>query len=1097
MDRQELYPLSYPQKDIYAIQNYYEINSINNVNGDILYHSEIDSGVLEKAIEQVIEEHSSFHLRFSINGRNENQYLEPGYPPNIIKEDFLGDEEGFNTWIQKMNDQDIDIFRDYLYLFAIYVHPSGKLGYYFRLHHMISDGWSMVLIVNEINENYVNLINDKKVKKENPSYLEFIEREQKYLQSKRFEKDRAFWLEEFANAPREKLLDGMNKKIEGTPHARRLSFEFSRQLIKQIHQFCEKYQVSVLTFFLSCISSYFYKITSKQDFVLGTLILNRATKREKDIVGMFINSMPIRIQLDSESSLHSLSENIQKKLMTLLRHQKYPHHLLKEDIRKNNETTDKLYDVLVSYQNASLENEEYPYYKATWLFSGQAINPLSFHINDRDNSGKMEMDYDFQTDVFTEKEIKDMHKYLIQLMENLLNENEEHIKHVDILNQHQIEKLAKGEHDAQYPLKTLPELFEQQANIHPDAVAVERDTEQITYKDLQKRSNQLARYLHSKGVRPNDLVALYMDRSIEMIVSIIAVIKSGAAYLPIDPSFPKRRIDYILSDSQAKLLITTKDYQAYIQKELAFPGGLMDVRAGESVQMDTTNMTVKNSPDDLAYIIYTSGSTGNPKGVMVTHRNVVQLLINDQHPFTFTDQDVWTMFHSYCFDFSVWEMYGALLYGGKLVIVPKEVAVDSNAFMHLLIDKNVTVLNQTPSAFYNFIHEDQATSVQPYSLRYIIFGGEALKPIKFKKWKQKYPDIQLVNMYGITETTIHVTHKELTLADMEDNVSNAGKPIPTLNVYILDDHLNMQPEGIIGEICVAGDGVTKGYLDKKELTEKVFVDNPFLPGTKMYCSDDLGRILPNGEIEYIGRKDFQVKIRGYRVELGEIEREILQLESIDECVVLDYLDNSDNNSLCVFLLMEEDIGSFEIRTYLAEKLPEYMIPTKYIPVDVIPLTANGKVDRKELENLLKEKENNTLKTVVAPRNSIEEKLLAIWKQELQLDSISVDDNFFNIGGHSLNASYLVVQINHCFSIKLSIGDIFKFPSIELLATYIQSVEYTAAEDKVIQPLEKRTRYPVSSAEKRMFTLWEMDKSSLAYMVLCQEFGQVKCRNFLA
>ncbi|MCG5104728.1 non-ribosomal peptide synthetase [Oceanobacillus alkalisoli] len=1080
MTNNELYTLSYPQKDIYDIQNFYEKSSVNNIIGNVIFHSEMNPIMLHQAIEQLIEEQDAFHLKLIQKDNEVFQYIEEDHNPHIITKNFLHNETGYNAWLKEMNEENLDILDDPLYLFAIYTHPDGRNGYYFRLNHIISDAWTMTLIVNHVQSNYIDLMNNENYSVPETSYVEFLEREKKYLESKRFQKDKDFWMGELSDLPKVKLFDGMGKKQQGNADAKRSSFTLSKEMTNQIHQFCEKAEVSVLTFFISSISTYLYKLTSNQDFMLGTAILNRTSKREKNMVGMFINSIPIRVQLEEETTFLNLNNSMHKKFLSLLRHQKYPHHLLMNDIHKKNDTPEKLYDVMVSYQNSSLDNAAFPYYEPEWLFNGQSINTLALHINDRENTGEIEIDYDYLTEVFTTDDIEKMNNYLGQMIENLLNNEAERLERIDILNENEIKKLTKDNHDTYYPNKLIHEIFEEQVSTYPASIAIEADGQEITYQELNERANQLASYLRMKQVKKNDIISLYMEPSTEMIVSILAVLKVGAAYLPIHTSFPIERINYMLEDSATRYMLATADNLSWMQANVEFSGEILNIHDDHIQHLDTENIVSRNRTSDLAYIIYTSGSTGNPKGVMISHENVVQLMMHQPHPFTITNQDVWTMFHSYSFDFSVWEMYGAFLYGGKLVIIPEEATVDPAGFIELLVNKKVTVLSQTPSAFYNLMREDQTGGSKDYQLRYVVFGGEALKPIKLKAWKQKYPNIELINMYGITETTVHVTYKQLTMEDIERNISNAGEPLPPLDVYIMNNQLQMQPQGIIGEICVTGAGVAKGYLNKPELTEAVFVPNPFKIGQKMYRSGDLGRILPSGDIEYIGRKDFQVKIRGYRVELGEIEREILRLEFMKDCVVLNYLDKSENNSLCAYVISNQEINPFEIRKQLAERLPEYMIPARYVAIDEVPLTSNGKVDREVLAQIRVETENNQAESISKSMNVLEEKLADIWKQELKLTTVDIDDNFFDIGGHSLNASYLTVQINRILGINLTIRDIFNFPTIELLAKFIETLDLDAATQQIIQPTEKKMYYPVTSAEQRMFTLWEFDKQSVAY-----------------
>ena len=363
---------------------------------------------------------------------------------------------------------------------------------------------------------------------------------------------------------------------------------------------------------------------------------------------------------------------------------------------------------------------------------------------------------------------------------------------------------------------------------------------------------------------------------------------------------------------------------------------------------NNSNLRKVNRVCDLAYIIYTSGTTGQPKGSMIEHRNVVRLMMNDKMRFNFNQNDVWTMFHSFCFDFSVWEMYGALLYGGKLVAVSRSSTRDPREFLQLMKRHVVTVLNQTPAAFYNLANEELQSPKRDLVLRYVIFGGEALKPVMLRGWKEKYPDTKLINMYGITETTVHVTYKEITLKEIEQNISNIGKPIPTLTTYVLDKNRKLLPVGIIGELYVGGDGVGRGYLKRHELTMERFIENPYQPGERLYKSGDLVKLTADGEMEYYGRIDHQVKIRGHRVELGEIESVLLAYDPVREVVAIVKEDMDKTKYITVYYTADRDLTICGLREYLGRTLPEYMIPSYFVQLPKLPLNQNGKIDRKAL-----------------------------------------------------------------------------------------------------------------------------------------------------
>ncbi|MGH9960190.1 MAG: non-ribosomal peptide synthetase, partial [Pyrinomonadaceae bacterium] len=528
----------------------------------------------------------------------------------------------------------------------------------------------------------------------------------------------------------------------------------------------------------------------------------------------------------------------------------------------------------------------------------------------------------------------------------------------------------------------------------------------LTYRDLDERANQLAHYLRKRGVGPQTLLALCLDRSAEMIVALLGVLKAGGAYLPMDPEYPGERLGFMVEDAGVSHLITTRDLMDCVPTKVPSLILLDADRESISAQPVTTPAYIR-SPNHVAYCIYTSGSTGKPKGVLVEHRNVVRLMVNDKFQFTITENDVWTMFHSYCFDFSVWEMYGALLYGGTLVIVPKEVTKDPSLFLELLIRERVTFLNQTPTAFYNLVKETLKRSKAGLALRYVVFGGEALNPIQLREWKQTYPEVRLVNMYGITETTVHVTFKEITDRDIRENLSNIGGPIPTTTTYVLDSNLRLLPVGVPGEVCVGGDGVSRGYLNRDELTSQKFVPNPYRAEDRIYRSGDIAKLLPSGEMEYLGRIDNQVQIRGFRVELGEIQTHLLKHPAVAEAVVVARQAHSDETQIVGYVVPAADVSVTALRNHLMQTLPHYMVPSAFLALEALPLTPNGKVDRKALPA---PEGRGVAEGYVPPGTPTEELLAGIWAEVLRQERVGRQDNFFALGGHSLVAIQVVSRV---------------------------------------------------------------------------------------
>ncbi|AJE54258.1 plipastatin synthase (plasmid) [Paenibacillus polymyxa] len=627
----------------------------------------------------------------------------------------------------------------------------------------------------------------------------------------------------------------------------------------------------------------------------------------------------------------------------------------------------------------------------------------------------------------------------------------------NFLNSTEQETLLKDFNDtnADYPRSlTLHSAFERQAEQRSHKVAVVMAEESISYGALNERANQLAHTLRKHQVGPGQIVGILAERSISMVTAILAVLKAGAAYMPIDPDYPQDRIQYMIRDSEITTLIVQR---AELQPN-DFSGLLINLEDAENYNENTSNLAHVNSPSDLAYIIYTSGSTGKPKGVMIEHRNVIRLLFNERNVFDFDHSDIWTLFHSFCFDFSVWEMYGALLYGAKLVLVPVLIARDPAEFHKLLHQHKVTVLNLTPTAFYQLSQVEQEMKQYDLSLRKIIFGGEALTLSRLKNWKKIHPQTQLINMYGITETTVHVTYKELSAEELESTVSNIGKPLPTLKTYVLDSNRNLVPIGVQGELYVSGEGVARGYLNRPELTQERFVRNPFVAGETMYRTGDLARWLQTGDLVYAGRADQQVKIRGYRIELGEIESALLALDTVREAVVLCKEEPEGISRLLAYIVNKADDNPAysDYAALLSRSLPAYMIPAQFIEIDAIPMTSNGKIDKQQLFQHEPSLHNDLRNSFILPQTPTEKKLEEIWNANLHTEHIGIDDSYFDLGGDSIRAIQLLHSMNREFNSSLQLGDLYASSSIRKLSQKLSLHEVQSDHVKVskIQELER-------------------------------------------
>lgn len=596
---------------------------------------------------------------------------------------------------------------------------------------------------------------------------------------------------------------------------------------------------------------------------------------------------------------------------------------------------------------------------------------------------------------------------------------------------------AEIEEPGQRSVAVIHSVFERQVAESGEAVAVRCGEEALSYQDLNARANKLARHLQRLGIGPEELAALYLERGNEVIVAILGILKAGGAYVPLDPASPPERLQCMLEDANPRVILTERKLASKLSAQgaavvcLDTDWAFIERESGE-------NLGALLDDNAAAYVIYTSGSTGKPKGVVVTHRNVVRLFRSTEHWFRFTEQDVWTLFHSFAFDFSVWEMWGALFYGGRLVIVPHLVSRSPKAFHDLLVKEGVTVLNQTPSAFRQLMQADaESDRSQGLSLGWVVFGGEALDLQTLKPWFERHGDQspRLVNMYGITETTVHVTYRVITMADVEAGRGSViGEPIPDLTLHILDEHQRPCPVGVAGEIVIGGEGVARGYLRRPELTAERFIPDmsSSKPGARLYCSGDLARRLPDGDIEYLGRIDDQVKIRGFRIELGEIEAVLHGHPLIRQAVVVAHGNGIGDKRLVAYLASPEERPAIDdLRQFLGRKLPEYMIPAQFEFVAEFPLTLNGKVDRRALP--APQGNRPELGTAfVAPETDAERTLAAIWQDVLGVAPVGTCDNFFALGGDSIRSIQVLARAQQA-GLHFSLEQLFEQPTIAVLA----------------------------------------------------------------
>ncbi|ELR72263.1 Long-chain-fatty-acid--CoA ligase [Fulvivirga imtechensis AK7] len=1023
------YPLSSSQRRLFFLSEFDNTSVAYNITQVVKLEGELHIQKLELALEKLISRHES--LRMSIEIIDEeavqkiNEELSFSIAHYTVAKEHNADRV-IHEFVRPFDLSEAPLFRVGLIKFADQEHLLM-----IDMHHIITDGISHGVLIRD----FMSLYQGEELSPLRLQYKDYANWQQDIEQRELLEGQRKFWRKEFEEEaialdlpidfprPAIKSYNGNSKY-----------FSLGKSESKAIKKLADQTDTSIFMVVLSFYYILLNKLSGQEDITIGTSIAGRYHRDLEGVIGMFVNTLAMRNHPKGDLSFLDFLSKVKAKTLKCFANQAYPYEKLVGEIHGPRQTSrNPLFDVMFNFANYEQEELIIPGLKITPYDNGQNMSKFDLTLTASEYDDQLHFDFEYCTDLFKGNTIDSFIAYFNKIVVEVVSDVNKKLFEIDIISADERQQLLMSfdETEIDYPKgETIVSLFEEQVEKTPENEALVFRGQSLSYRGLNTRVNQLAHYLITQGVQQEEPVALLVERGTEMVVAMLAILKAGGCYLPIDPGYPHERIKYMLQDSGAKLVLSNMESLALKEiMERVTNTSVVSLNDTESYSRQSSNPGRKIMSNNLAYIIYTSGSTGKPKGALIEHENVVRLLFNEQTPFDFTAKDVWTLFHSYSFDFAVWELYGALLYGGKAVVIPEDITKNPSAFLHVLQTEGVTVLNQTPLAFYQLLEEEQHHPKNSLALRYVIFGGQALQPIQLRAWRERHPEVTLVNMYGITETTVHVTHKELTDSDIINNSKSIGRPLPTLAVLVLDDFLRVQPYGVKGELYVAGAGVARGYLNKPELTSEKFITNPYKTGGRLYRTGDLARWLPDNSIEYLGRIDHQVKIRGFRIELGEIESQLTTHEAIKDAVVL-ASEREEDQYLIGYYVSEEELSITDIKSHLSKSLPKYMLPTFYVHLKKMPLTSNGKVDR----NALPDPEIN-LGEYIAPSNGTEKALVEIWSEVLKVDKeqIGINRNFFDLGGDSLKVIYMANKLKKNFHIKFSIVGIFNNPTISSLA----------------------------------------------------------------
>ncbi|MCU0467731.1 MAG: amino acid adenylation domain-containing protein [Arcicella sp.] len=944
-------------------------------------------------------------------------------------------EEYIQTYKLKDRAKGFNLSSDVLMRISVLQLNKQEYEFIWCNHHILMDGWCAGILIAEFSEIYSRLLEGKK---NNLSPITPFKIYTKWLESVDKKATLQFWdnylldYEEAVSIPKRNIPAAREYKRE------KVNYLFSHTQTKQLNNLAQQHKVSLNTVIQSLWGILLAKFNDTNDLVFGTVVSGRPPSIVgiESMVGLFINTIPVRIKIETELSFEALIQQVHHNNIT-----SEPHHFCSlAHIQANTYLKQSLLDHILVFESYPLADKLAGVGKKnngnSWQITKvETIEQSSFDFEVIINPGEeLNVTFVFNEniyDIFLIKKVMDAFKMIV---EQVLQNQQQLISQISIVSPEEEHKLLNLLNDTskEYDVKqTLVSMFEAQVAKNPERIALIGENRQLSYAELNELSNQLSNYLISKGLCSGEFVGVFLDRSMEMVISLLAILKIGGAYIPIDTEYPTDRIAYILHDSETRFVLTSSSCQKNLPSDFSGEKILIDILAESIGQESSENPSIQVSPKDIAYIIYTSGSTGNPKGVMVAHEGIVNRINWQWENYKFSAEDVILQKTTYCFDVSVWEFFMTLCLGAKLVICPIEAVFNALILSKLILRHSVTTIHFVPSmynAFLNSITENDIINLK--SLRHILVSGEALSPSLVEKHYETV-DIPLHNLYGPTEASVDVSYHHVTIEDAKNNIIPIGKPIANMQLLVLDSTLKLVPQGVLGEIYIGGIGLACGYLNQPALTEKNFIMNPYRSGERLYRTGDLGRWLPSGELEYVGRTDFQVKLRGYRIELKEIEQVLERHSEISQSIVLmSSSQESSNKFLIAYLKTASDLTNTQVREFLKESLPEYMIPSYFICMRDFPINKNGKLDRKLLPKITQNEVG-----FETPQNDLENQLVEIWAKTLNISKVGRNDNFFEVGGDSIIAIQIVSKL-YRLGYKVEVIDIFNFPTIASLAIQI-------------------------------------------------------------
>ncbi len=1060
-------PVSFAQQRLWFIDQLEGQSAIYNIYRMLHLSGQLNLKTLEQAFQVIVERHETLRTSFQVVKDSPVQVLVPELSftlPVIDLQSLPIDEQ--SAQVQKLVKQEaqkpFDLTEAPL-LRVTLLHLDEKSHILVLIiHHIISDGWSMGVLIRELSSLYQAFCKGTP----NPlsplsiQYADFAHWQRDWLQGEVLSKQVNYWKGQLKDAPQllELPTDYPRPPVQ-TFQGRREYFQLNAELTQKLTIVSQQSKTTLFMTLLAAFATLLYRYSAQSDIVIGSPIANRNRSQIEPLIGFFANSLALRINLQGNPSFNELLSQVRQIALDAYDHQDLPFEKLIEELQPERSLSySPLFQVMFVLQNAPSSSLELPDLTLTSLDVDTETAKFDLLLSINETEQGLKGVWEYNTDLFDGETITRMGSHFKLLLEGIVTNPGQRISQFPILTEAERHQLLVEWNNTQtdYPKdKCIHHLFEEQVKKTPDTVAVWFDEQKLTYRELNNRANQLAHYLQTLGVKPEDLVGICIERSLDMIVGLLAILKAGGAYVPIDPTYPPERITYMLEDAQVGVLLT----QNSLVKELPVGNTQrigLDSQWQLISQQSPDNLLTNVTSNNLAYINYTSGSTGKPKGVEVLHRGVIRLLFGIDYVHLDSKQRLLQM-APISFDAATFEIWGALLHGARCVLFPETVPT-TQTLRNAIQTHNITTLWLT-SALFNAIVAEDAEALS--GVQQLLTGGEVLSVNPIKKALAALPSTQIINGYGPTENTTftccYCLPKQLPETDSSISI---GRPISNTQVYLLDAYLQLVPIGVIGELYIGGDGLARGYLNRPELTAEKFIRNPFSnqPNARLYKTGDLARYRADGNIEFIGRIDNQIKLRGFRIELGEVEAVLSQHPQVQEAVVIARKDQPGNKRLVAYFIsnLEQSI-THELRSFLKTKLPDYMVPSAFVQLDTLPLTPNGKIDRRALPQ--PEIEETVSSTFIPPRNSTEEQLAMIWSSVLGIEQVGIHHNFFELGGHSLLATQVISRIRQVFEMELPLRALFEVPTVAELGERIETVRW------VMQPFADNDNDSISDDEQ--------------------------------